>query len=1079
MKKLSLVLALVLFGIGSMLAQRTVSGTVSDASGEPLIGASVLVKGTTTGTVTDIDGSYRVTVPDGSNTLVISYTGFTTQEVQLGASNTLDITMEEGVTLETAVVTALGIERSEKSVGYAVEAVSNDEILKANENNLVSALAGKVAGLNVTSSTGTAGASAFFLIRGAATINGDNQPVIVIDGVIVDNQQLRSGGGGAVASVAYSNRAIDINQNEIESVSVLKGAAATALYGSLAGNGAIIITTKRAKKGQRVSVDFSTNFTISEANKLPELQNEYAQGLFGAYAGPETGSGYSYGPSFDTLSYANDAGDYLWDPRGSIVSQNDPNATGTPVTPFDQYDFYRRGLAQSYNFGISAANETSSLRFSAGFLNDQGIVPNNDWSRLNLGFNADTKLGDNINFGVGFQYINSGGTRIEQGSNTSGVMLGLLRTAPSFDNTGGFDDPVNSPGAYTLEDGRQRNYRGGGGYDNPYWTVNNNPLNDEVNRIITNLNFSWDIAPWVNLSWRPGFDYYTDLRKQYFAIGSRALPSGQVFEDQFQVGILNSDLLLTFNRDLSENIDATFTIGHNIRQRRTDNLYTQGDGLVIPGFYDLSNVQSVTTAANNTLFRNQGVYTMLELGFWDNFYLTGTYRVESDLSLPENNNTFSYYSVSGSWVWSELLESDDILSFGKLRASYGKVGLGSPFAYSTQTYFTSPNLADGWTNGLFFPNDAHGAVFTFSNQRGAPDLRPEVQTSWEVGLDMRFFQNRVGLDLTYYDATSEDIILAVPVAGSSGFTSIIANSGVMSNKGFEVLLDVSPVRTTDFEWNIGVNFARNRNEVVELAEGVENVFLGGFVGSSTRAVVGVPYGTIFGFGFYEDANGNTVIGPDGFPVIDLNERAFDSALPDWTMGIRNSFNFKGVSLSALLDIKQGGSVWNGTRSALYFWGTHQETAELRNTMQVFEGTLATYDGEGNIITEDHDNDPSTPDVAVTSGDNAQEVLVDENWLAFGNANGFFGNNTGDFIEDASWVRLRDVSLSYALPQTMLDGTPLSALSLSVSARNLWLSTDYSGVDPETNLYGASNAQGLDYFNMPNTKSYTIGLSVRF
>ena len=1080
MKKLSLVLALVLFSVGSMLAQRTVSGTVTDNSGEALIGASVLVKGTTTGTVTDIDGSYRVTVPEGSNTLVFSYTGFTTTEVELGASNVLDLVMEEGVTLETAVVTALGIERDEKAVGYAVESVSNDEILKANENNLVSSLAGKVAGLNVTSSTGTAGASAFFLIRGANTINGDNQPLIVIDGVPVDNQQLRSGSGGPVASVAFSNRAIDINQSEIESVTVLKGAAATALYGSLAGNGAIIITTKRAARGQNISVDFSANFTISEISQVPELQNQYAQGLFGSYAGPETGSGYSYGPSVDTLSYANDAGVYPWDPNGSIVSQNDPNATGTPVNTYDQFDFFRRGFAQTYNFGISASNATSSLRFSAGFLNDQGVIPNNSFGRLNLGLNADTKLGDNINFGVGFQYINSGGTRIEQGSNTSGVMLGLLRTSPTFDNFGGVEDPGEEPiGSYQFEDGSQRNYRGGGGYDNPWWTAFQNPLEDQVNRFITNLNFSWDIAPWVNLSWRPGLDYYVDFRKQYFAIGSRTYQAGQVFEDQYEYGRINSDLLLTFNRDITESIDATLTIGHNIRQTRLDRLYTQGDGLVIPEFYDISNVAAISTVfADNTLQRNQGVYGMLELGFWDNVYLTGTYRVESDLSLPEDNNTFSYYSVSGSWVWSELMDPNTVLSFGKLRASYGKVGLGT-FAYSTDTYFINPNLADGWTNGLLFPNAALGTVFTLSNQRGAPNLRPEVQTSWEVGIDTRFFQNRVGLDFTYYSGLSEDVILGVPVAGSSGYTSIIANSGSMSNKGFEILLNVSPVSTPDFEWNIAANFARNVNEVVELAEGVDNVSLGGFIGASTRAVVGVPYGSIFGFGFYKDASGATVIGSNGFPILDPNEKAFGSALPDWTLGVRNTFSFKGLSLSALLDIKQGGVVWNGTKSALYFWGTHQETADRRNTMETFDGNVATYDSEGNLVLEDHDNDPDTPEIPVTSGENSQEVLIDENWLAFGNANGFFGNNTEDFIEDASWIRLRDVSLSYALPATALDGTPLSALSISVSGRNLWLSTEYTGVDPETNLYGASNAQGLDYFNMPNTKSYSIGLNVRF
>ncbi len=1109
MKKLLLIFAITLGAISFVMAQRTVTGTVTGDDGSPLIGATVLVKGTDVGTISDIDGKYSIRVPDGANTLVFSYTGFQTEEVAVGASNVVNATLKSGKVLEEVVVTALGISKSEKSVSYAVQAVDNAELLKANETNFVQSLAGKVAGLQVTGSTGAAGGSSFFLIRGVNTINGNNQPLLVVDGVPVDNSQLRS--GSAVASVAYTNRGIDLNQNDIESVSVLKGAAATALYGSLAGNGAIIITTKKGKTGQqKISVDFSSNLTFSEFNKVPNLQTTYAQGSGGVYRGPETRTAFSWGPSVDTLRYVNSSyaltasqdlnndGIYDWDKNGFIVGQSSPFASSIPVKTYDHFDFFQTGVASNNNLAITAANANSSLRFSVGFMNETGIIPNNDFERINFGLNADTKLGDKVKLGVGVQYINSGGTRIEQGSNISGVMLGLLRTTPTFDNSGGYSKiDEDHPEAYSFPDGRPRGYRGLNSagtstYDNPYWTAFNNPLQDKVNRIIGNFSVSYDPTSWLNLTWRPGIDYYSDFRKQYFAIYSATLPAGQVFEDQYFSKRWNSDLIATIKRNLTDEIGMSFAIGHNIREFRLDNLFSQGDGLVIPDFYDLSNASSVRTVADNAISRNQGFFGVLDLDFNDWLYISGTLRNEKDLSLPEDNNSYWYYSAGGSVVLTEALGvvNNPALSFAKLRGSYGRVGLGT-FAYSTDTYFTSGGVGDGWTSGINFPFKGVSA-FTFSDVLGNPGLKPEFRDSWEAGIDLRFLRNRIGLDFTYYNSVSKDIILAVPITATSGFGNTIQNAAQLSNKGIEVVLSASPVKTTDFSWDLMVNFTRNKNDVEKLAEGVDQVYLGGFLGSSTRAVVGVPYGSIFGFGFYKDASGARVIDgreflPNGnpnpdylFPILDPNEKAFESALPDFTIGFRNTLSFKGVSISALLDIKEGGYMWNGTKGALYYFGTHQETADRRNTMELFEGNLAVFNGEGNLVLYDHDNDPNTPDIPQTSGTNTKEVLVTQsNWLSTGNGNGFFGDNTEDFIEETRWVRLRDVSISYTLPKNLLSKAKISHLTLTLSGRNLWLDTPYTGIDPETNLYGASNAQGLDYFNMPGTKSYTIGLQVGF
>ena len=1078
LKRLLTVCSVFLLAIGTMLAQRTVSGTVSDDTGEPLIGASVVAKGTNVGTTADIDGNYRLEVPAGVNTLVVTYTGYATQEVTLGAGNVQNVTMQEGVMLNEAVVTALGITREERAVGYAVQEVDGEILEGANETNLVQSLAGKVAGLNVINSSGAAGGSSFFTIRGVNSINGNNQPLIVVDGVPIDNSQLRS--GSAVASVAFSNRAIDINQSEIANVSVLKGAAATALYGSQAGNGAIIITTKKgASGGQNVSVDFSQDVTFSSISQVPDLQDTYAQGLFGGYRGPETGTGYSYGPRIDELEYANDAGEYPFDRNGSLVPAGSANSSGQPANTYDPYDYFQTGLSSQTNFAIAASNERSNVRFSAGYLAQEGVVPLNEFSKLNFGLNAGSQLNEQVNLSLGVQYANSGGTRIEQGSNTSGVMLGLLRTSPTFDNSNGNgDDAINIPDTYQFADGSQRNYRGGGGYDNPYWTSNNNPLNDEVNRIIANVTAEYKPLEWLTVSYRPGIDYYSDLRKQFFAIGSRTVPTGRVFEDQFFSYRFNSDFIVRADRQITDDLSLNALVGHNLRSQKLDNLFTDARDLVIPGFYDLSNGSNTTIAADNFEVRNQALYASVDLGFQRLLYLSGTLRYEQESTLPIENNSFVYGSVSGSFVFSELIDDQSVFSYGKARASYGTVGLGA-FAYATQTYFAAADIGDGWVGGnrLTFPL-AGTAGFAFDNLLGNPNLRPEINTSFEAGVDLRFFNDRIGLDFTYYNSEAKDIILSVPVAGSSGFNSQVVNAGILTNKGIEAVLRINPVRTNDFNWDFTANFARNKNTVEQLAEGIDNVFLGGFTGAQTRAVAGQPYGSIFGFGFYRDADGNRVIGQDGFPVLDPTERAFESAQPDFTLGILNSFSYKGLTLSALLDIKQGGVMWNGTKGALYFWGTHQETADLRGTAQVFEGNSAVYDSNGDIVLVDHDDNADTPSIPQTSGENTTAVLIDEGWLAFGNGNGFFGDNTEDFIESTSWVRLRDVTLSYTFDKPMFNDR-LRGLTLSVSGRNLWLETPYTGVDPDTNLYGASNAQGLDYFNMPGTQSVTMGLRARF
>ncbi len=1070
MKHFLLLFACLCISASAALAQdRTVTGTVTDKSGQPLVGVVIQAKGSSVGTFSKAGGKFKITVPEGASALVFKLIGMKQHEETLGDASEITVVMDEDpIHADEVVVTAIGLERQKKSLGYSTQQVGSDQITQARETNIANALTGRVAGVQVNNSTGVPGASSFIRIRGSSSITGNNQPLFIVDGIPVDNSQLYSGNpdnlqNNLLNGVANSNRAIDLDPNTIESINVLKGPAATALYGIRAAGGAVIITTKKGSPtiGDKVNVQFNTSWSIDQVNKLPPMQDMYSQGVSGRYQAPAPGAALSWGAKIDTLYWDGNA-DYKWDPNGAIVGASDPNAK-TKVTPYDNYDsFFRTGLTANNSVSMSGGNEAATYFVSFSNLTSNGVVPLSTWSRNNVKVSGSAAIANNFRASANLNYVNSGGTRIQQGSNTSGVMLGMTRTPPTFDNAGGFgQDAVDNPEAYMFADGSQRTYRGGVGYDNPFWTVNQNPFEDEVNRIFGNLQFDWDLFTGIDLMYRIGVDFYNDRRHQQFAINSRTLPAGQVFEDQHNVKDITSDLILTFTYDLTRDWNMQFLLGNNMYSTYAQQLYVQGDGLGSAGFYHLSNTASQITRESVGRKRTAAFYGDLRLSFQNALFINITGRNEWSTSLPEANNTFFYPSVSVAAVLTDLFPSmqSDVLSFLQLRGNWAQVGKDAPI-YGTVTVYNQANYSDGWTNGVSFPYG--GSIgYMQSNTLGNPDLTPELTTSMEFGFDVRLLENRIGLDLTYYTQTSSDQIFAVPIAASSGYLAQIKNAGEIRNSGFEIVLNATPVIAGDFRWDFTVNFTRNVIEVVSLAEGVDNIFLGGFEGSSVRAVAGLPYGSIFGFGWLRNDNGDIIIDDDpesagyGYPILDVEEKAFGSYNPDWLMGIRNSFTWKGFMLSALLDIRQGGVMWNGTRGALYYFGTHEET-EVRGSTKVFEGVKQS-DGSANDI----------------------EAALDQNWLAFGNGNGFFGSNTEDFIEETSWIRLREVTLAYTLPASVMASTPFSGLTVSVTGRNLMLITDYTGVDPETSLTGADNAQGIDYFNMPGTRSYVFSASLNF
>ena len=1024
--------------------------------------------------------------------------------------------------LQEVVVTGFGISKEEKALGYAVQQVGGDDIEEANTISVVDALSGKAAGVLVNSSSGAAGASSRVILRGQTSFNGANQPLIVIDGVRINNSETLSEGN--TAGVAVSNRGMDVNPNDIESISVLKGAGATALYGVEGARGVLLITTKKGAN-KKLTVDFSSNATFQTISQMLGLQETYTQGWGGAWAGPSGSfipSAVSWGADIKNLSY--DGSEYEWDKNGQLVDSSDPMAQSKARIYDNIGDFFQQGLILNNSLSISGGNESSNFRASVGHTNQDGVVPNNTFSRTNFGINAGTNV-DRFTLSSGMNFSRSGGTRIQQGSNISGVMLGLLRTPISFDNSNGFgSNAVDNPESYQFGDFSQRNYRAGGGYDNPFWIINNAQFNDIVNRMYGNIKLNYEVHPWLNLGTNVGVDFYTDNRKQEFEIGSRNAPGGQIIEDQINYRHYDSYFNLTGGDDIGSDFSLSYNLGLNIFESNSKINNVIASDLSFPGFIEVANAADVSTSVSQTGIKNVGAYGVLDFGFKKFAYLTLTGRNDwlSTLIVPNkpfDSNAISvfYPSVSLSLIFSDMfdLPSSSALSFAKARVSLAQVGGGAPSAYLTSSIFTVPqasggtinDVADGWTNGIGFPYQSITG-YTYSALTGSEELVPSKTEDLEVGLELRFLNNRIGVEGTYYTRNSGNQIIPINISNSTGFQRAVVNSGELATVGGEVVLDISPVRTRNFNWDIGFNFSKWRTTVESLPEGVPNQFLAGFTGSgiynfaperdeNDNITKVFEFGQIFGGAFQRtnsvDASGNAIYdgelpyNPDGELVIDdtgspdptspffngnygkpleAGNQIIGNPNADFLLGINNSFSWKGLSLDLLFDIKHGGQMWNGTKGAASFFGrttltedrvqpTEDGSSDYHNANYIYNGVLASNGSPNNIV-----------------------LPLDQNWFT-GNGGGF-GNVAESFVEDASYYRLRYVTLGYDLRKSDIAKLPFESIGLSVTGRNLLLYTPYTGVDPETSLVGSSsNGQGLDYFQMPGVKSVSVGLNLTF
>ncbi|MEZ4887209.1 MAG: SusC/RagA family TonB-linked outer membrane protein [Chitinophagales bacterium] len=1058
------VLIMALWGQYASAQDRVITGTVVDAiDSQPIIGATVVVPGSTIGTVTDLDGKYSLKVPQSYKAILISFIGYKPFKVELGATTVIDVELEEDVIgLEQVVVTAIGIAKDKKALGYSVQEVQGDDLTRGGDVNLVSALSGKVAGVQITQSSGLPGASSHIRIRGSNsfTWSSNNQPLFVIDGVPMSNDYKEAGNPGNLQNnfldgVDVSNRAIDINPADIASMSVLKGPAAAALYGLRASNGAVIITTKSGKEsGKRFRIDINTGVSFQEANILPDVQQKFSQGSNGNY-GP--GSSLSWGALVDTLRL---------DSEGRIVGQSNPTATSIPVPIFDNITpFFQTGHTIKNSVSISGNSDIADYYLSYSNLNQDGILPNSSFDRNTIKMSGKLKINEKLSFGSSVNYVSSGGDRIQKGSNLSNPLFTVYPAPITYDLHG-------LPYAREDDPYAQLHYRSA--FDNPLWATENNSFTDRVDRIFGNMSVDFLPLDWLTISYKLGTDVYTDRRKSVLELGSGETggrgtnpPSGgQIYEDTHINREVNSDLLIKANRTFGEKLDVSVVIGNNINDQYYNRVYTEGNGFSIGGFHNISNTSTVATTEQTNRKRIIGLFGDVQLAYNRTLYLGLTGRNDWSSTLPASNPSFFYPAVNLGWVFTETLGLTDnaVLPYGKLRASWAQVGQDAPI-YSTQTTYVSSAPGSGFTSdGIVFPQNGVNA-FEFGNVIGNPEIKPQNETSYELGADLRFFRNRLGLDITYYDAVAKDQIFSVPVSATSGARSLILNAGEITNKGVELVLTATPIETKVFSWDITFNYSKNESKVVKLAEGVDAITIGGFTAPQVRLVQGQPYATLWGSRYLRDDNGNIVYddaNPNsasyGMPLQDPNTGIIGNTQPNWIGGMINTFMYKNFSLTIQFDTRQGGQIYAGNTRLLRLYGMTKET-ENRGDRTVLPGVKGHLDQSGNLIVG------GVNDIEITTGEAYWRVYQD----AIDESNVF----------DGSFVRLREVTLAYRLGSQLLKKTPFSGLEIYFSGQNLALFTDYPNFDPETSLGGASNLQGFEYLSMPNARSLGGGLKISF
>ncbi len=1046
--------------IGEARPEQNISGTVVDSEGRPLIGATVQGKGSAVGVVTDVDGGFALTLPDDVTTLVVSYIGYQRLEVAIDQQSVMRIVLQEDISeLSEVVVTALGIERSKEALSYAVSELSGEQVTNRAEPDVLRALNGKVAGVNITQSGGAAGSSTNIVIRGNNSATGNNQPLFVVDGIPFDNS-INNTSNPATAASTYSNRALDLDPNDIASITVLKGGAAAALYGSRASNGVIIITTHSgAKSNKGLEVELSNTISFESVARLPDYQNRYGQGnfaggvpVFSAVAteswGPEIGGDLlNGGLELDggEIKYTNHLGD-------KVPYQAFPDNVA---------DFYETGFQRETGVRIRGGNETSGFAITASNVHNEGFIPNTGIQRTSVKVAGNTKLENGLSVNASVSYVDNHQDGILSGghSTLSSINRQTLFIPRSYDLTG-FDyiDPVTgSQLIYTF-------------WDNPRWLAQEGPYNSDVDRIFGFLGLQYELNDWLSVSYKIGTNTYTDRRNQIIPRGSFFGP-GQIIDHTISFSELSSNLMLTGTKSLGNNLDLRFIVGHNFNQRKSDENNFRGEGIIKRGIARISNTQTivndVSLASNRKLV---GLFADVTLSYGDFLFLNATGRNDWSSTLPSSKRSFFYPSVSTAFVFTEALDiSSNLISYGKLRVAFAQIGNDAePYLLSTV------NTINGSAGTLELPFRGVSGT-TIGDNFGNLNLKPEFTNEFEIGADLRLFDYKVALDVAYYSKVTKDQIFSVAIPAVSGYLTKTLNAGEISNKGFEVGLGITALDNPDgLSWELYGTFSRNVSLVEALADGVDQInpgFRQGSYGNVLR--VGKPYGVIEGEVQNRTADGTLLVNPvTGLPSKAPTLDIVGDPNPDFTAGLANTFSYKGLSLDFLIDYKKGGDILCLSCGYLRGFGITEETARDRSRTYIIPGILADptdpgspmLDEQGNTIPNDVQISPQAFWSAAVSGSHANQYRF----------------SAESYIYDATVWRLRELSLRYVIPSQLLENIPIGSASISLVGRNLWFwAPNLPHLDPEVSTYGAGNVQGVEQYAPPTVKNYGINVMLTF
>jgi TonB-linked SusC/RagA family outer membrane protein len=1042
MKKIYFLLTMALLMTAAAWSQNlTITGQVKNPTNEPVPFATVSVKGTSTSVSADQNGNFSISAPLNS-TLVISGAGFEPYEVVVSSSAPIVAVLSSSNPLTEVVVTALGITREAKSLGYSTQKVTGAELTKARETNIVNSLAGKVAGVRVTSQSGTLGGSSKIIIRGVSSFSSSSQPIFVVDGLPIDNGtptvSTQSGAAPtASASVDFGNRASDINPDDIEDIQTLKGAAATALYGARAKNGAIIITTKRGKRGAtNVTVNSSTRF--DKPLRLPDFQNEYAQGNYGVY---NRNNLNGWGPKISDVQdrkFLNFLGD-------SVTLQAYPN---------NIKDFYETGNTYFNTVSVDGGGETGDFRLTYSNTIQDGIIPNQSLLKNSISLNAGRKVSSKFDVRANMNYTGTSAKgRPVQSSNDPNILGNVLYNIPRNLDINLIRDNYLDPAT-----GQQIPVAPSRTGNNPYWIINNNGYSGNVDRVFGNLIANYKILDWLSLSNNLGLDFYNEFRRGVTRNGTIGALTGNFLEANIFNRVINNDLILTATKDLTPDLQLRVMGGGNVYETyyRRNQVYAQD--LTIDKLYNFANAASTRPENVQNKKRIVGAYGEIALSYKEFLFLNATGRNDWSSTLPISNRSYFYPAVTASFVFSEFIDKS-WLSFGKLRANWASVGSDDDPYLTSFTYNPVSASFAQYGYGVTFP--FNGALaYSVPITKPAFDLKPQNQKGYEVGLELRFLKDRIKTDITYYSSKTYNQIVALTVPNSTGYRTLRTNAGTVSNAGIEVYLGVVPFKTKNFTWNTDFNFSANENKVSDIPSSLKTYSLAsGWSSLQIRAENGKSIG-MYGTGWVRDPQGNIVIDPSTGLRTFQNDVRLGNLYPDWMLGINNSFTFKNFNLSFLVDIRKGGSIYSSTASSVRTGGLAIETLANRDNIFIDKGVLD--EGDGKYVPN-----------------NVPVQSMQDFWQS-----NFSTDKTEANVFDGSYAKLRELRISYTIPSGVVSRSKfIKSIELGLEGRNLWIiHSNVPHIDPEANFFtNAGNVvgEGVEFNSVPSTRSLGFNVRLKF